>query len=609
MSLKPNKAKDPSERKDIAEKICTMIEAAQDMKGNIGDRWTNLEERYRGEPDGQGLQVHDDSEPLAVNIIAPRVDALVTKVCQPLTSQKPYFSASGYASDRNRILENENVVQFCFERARYHSVVRRATRMTCMAAPAIFRVRFLNDPELRFTGPTLELIHPNDFCIYPLIQGDVEKAKLVGHRDFVRVQEIKEKQSSGEYWDTETVYGGDDPQSWESGRSSDWSLTSEASGIVEPDDEQVERWQVIVKMDLDGDGKEERYHAVVALTSRVLLDLQFYGAEVEIEEPTGEIGQDEAGMPVPVMEVRTELQPFSRVWYFPHFVKEPAHGEFFQANPPVQDLIPCQATYSDGMTLLVEGGKSQAFPCGFVEGPTQLTKEAIRYKPGEYHYLPTGAKITFVEPGFNPSVWPALLEMAKADADALLRISQNGTGQTMGKSATEAGILQTNQEEGADEYRDNAAQSGEQIADFMRELCFLHYDQMKEAHGDGFPCNDPQTLAEPLQWEGTGKTSSTLPQVVAQNFQEILQLIQIPGMVQATGMDLPALVKAYVKTKKLPIPDEDLFPEPQGMGAPNASLGNQDPAMAQPAGNDPAVQLIEQAVLASQMQPAGDQPF
>jgi hypothetical protein len=588
-----------------------MIEAAQDQKGNLDERWKNLESRYRGEPDEQGLQVHDDSEPLAINIIAPRVDALVTKVCQPLTSQRPYFSASGYDRDRNRIVQNENVVQFCYEKAKFHSVIRRATRMSCMAAPAIFRVPFMVDAETRFTGPALELIHPNDFILYPLIQGGVDKAKLVGHRDFIRVQEIQELQKAGAYFDEESVYGGDDPQSWESGRDPEWSKTSEASNIVSPEDEMVERWQVIVKLDLDKDGKEERYHAVVAMTTRVLLELEYYGVEVETEEPNGEVTLDEeTGMEMPVLEVKRELVPFSRVWYFPHFVKEPAHGEFFHANPPVQDLVPCQATYSDGMTLLTEGGKSQAFPCGFVEGgTTQLSGQVKRYRPGEFHYLPAGAKISFVSPGFDPSVWPLLLDMAKADADALLRISQNGTGQTMGKSATEAGILQSNQEEGADEYRDNAAQSGEQIADFMRELCYLHYEQMKEAHGESFPCDDPSLLAEPLQWEGTGKTSSTLPQVVSQNFQEILQLLQVEGLVQATGMDVAALIKAYIKTKKLPIADADLFPQESGMGGPLEGLGNQPAELGQePGGADPSLALM-QALAGGAGQPPQQEPL
>jgi hypothetical protein len=559
--LRPGKVKDPIVRKDLAEKLTTIILSGQGAKKGLHDRWKACEAAYRGQPDEQGIKVTEDSQPHAANIVKPRIDALVTKTCNPITSQRPYFSAFGYRSDRNRLKTNEETIQFLYERAHFPRKFREGTRLSCMAAPAIFKVPFrieladfhagqsedsqdLPQP-FKYVGPALQVIHPNDFCVYPLSTGGVTKAKLVADRSSLRVRDIKELQKADFYFDTETIYGGDDPQSWESGRDPDWSLTSEASGIVEPDDEMVEIWDGIVKWDLDEDGYEERYRFVIAITSQVLLEFEQYGAMMD----------DGMGS--------TAFVPYSRPWYFPHAPNMPGYGEFFHSTPIVQDLMAPQAAYSDGMTLLIEGGKMMAFPAGFVKGG-KLSDKVKRYEPGEYHYLEAGQEVTFVDPKFNPSVWPLLFQVIKNDADGLVRISQNGVAQATGKTASESVILNNNMEEGADEYRDVAAMSAEEMCDFVRELAFIHYDLLLEAYGDQFPCQDRFVLQSPLRWEAAGKTSDTNPQIMGQNIQEVLQLLQNPITLQllmASGVNLPNLIKGWLKTKRWPIPDSDLFIE------------------------------------------------
>src|SRR3954466_15876097 len=115
--------RDPELRREVGELICSMIDGGQEQKGSrLAERWRDNEARYRGEPDPQGLRVQEEDEPMAINIVKPRVDTLVTKVCNPLTSQRPYFSALGYASDRDRLKTNEEVVQMLYERAKYPKV-------------------------------------------------------------------------------------------------------------------------------------------------------------------------------------------------------------------------------------------------------------------------------------------------------------------------------------------------------------------------------------------------------------------------------------------------------------------------------------------------------
>lgn len=560
--LRPPQLKDPDERKKLATKLCDWIQLAQDQKGTLNDRWQKNEQMYRGQPDVmQGLVIEEGAEPQTFNIVKPRVDALVTKVCQPLTANRPFFSAIGSKEDRDRLKVVEDVVQFCFDNAQYSKKLRTMTRQSCMAAPMYWQCHFvmeyddvlanaygdaLNmDSPYRYVGPALEMIHPNDFIVYPLISGRLERARMCGRRFFMRLRELREIQKTGKFFDTETIYGCDDPQSWESGRDSAWSRTSEVTPIEDKEDEQVAYWEVIVKLDLNGDGFEERYRCVVSETTEELLECEFYGYKVEEEGGDG------------------QLVPYSRLWYASHYVEPPGYNEQFHANPPVQYLQTIQGAYSDLMTLTIEGVKMFAIPAGFVTGGT-LSKPTLRYSFGELHYLPTGVTIQFVDPKMDLSAIPVLLQTLKQDADALIRISQNGTAQVQGDSATEAAILEANMDEGAEEYRDNASLSGEDMSDMIREFCYIHYDEMKEAHGSSFPCEDRMFLKKPLRWEASGKTSATNPQVVAQNMKTLWDLVKDPVIGPYMGINISALGKAFVKLMKLPVADSDIFQQPAG---------------------------------------------
>lgn len=564
--MRPPQMKDPAERKKLATTLCSWIENGCKQKGSLPDRWRKNEEIYRGQPDDTyGLRVTEDAEPQVYNIVKPRVDALTTKVCQPLTANRPFFSAIGSEEMRDDLKEAEDVVQFVYDNAKYQKKLRTITRHSCMAAPMYWKVPFVSETEdmladsqgdalnmprpYRYVGPALKIVHPNDMVIYPLITGNIERARMVGERYFMRLAELRELQRTGKYFDTDTIYGGDDPQSWESGRDSEWSKTEEAEGIENAEDEVVAYWEVIVKLDLDGDGFEERYRCVVADTIQELLECEYYGFKTD------------AGT----------LKPYSRIWYFPHWVEPPGYNEQFHANPPVQYLQTPQAAYSDLLTLTIEGVKMFALPAGFVKGGT-LDHKVIRYQFGEVHFLPAGVEIEFLQPKMDIQHIPFLLDTIKKDADALLRISQNGTAQVQGDSATEAAILENNMEEGAEEYRDNVSQSGEEMADFIRELCYIHYDEMKSAYKETFPCEDPESLKNPLRWEASGKTSATNPQIVAQNFKDIWEVAQNPQIGPMLGINLKGIFKAWVKTKKLPIPDSDIFMPEGGIVGGNGEM-------------------------------------
>lgn len=556
----------PEGRKEIAQELFQFLEAAEDEKGDQNARAQKNESFYRNQEDEGGLVITEESVPAHLNIVQPRVDAIVTKVCNPMTSSRPYFAAISVGQDAGRNKECEDVVQFCLDNAKFPVKVRLATRIACLAAPAIYRVPYY-PPDLAASaglpgpGPAIEVIHPNDFFLYPLAMGSITQARLAAHRwpGGIRVRDIVEKQEDGTYFDDIPVANmGDEPQSNESGRSAAWSLTCETSGIVNPEDFPVEIVEGLVKYDLNEDGKQEWYRFVLARTQKVLLDFAPYAVQYASENE-GEEG---------------EVVGLSRPWYFQHYVKPPMYGEFFCANSPAQDLQAIQGYFNDKMTIQMEGEKMSAFPLIFRKGGSQEEK-VTKYGAGEIHDVPSGTEFEIVNVNYDPSTTPYTINLLMSLADSAVRISQSGLASPQGSqssgsraTATEINTTAMSMDEGADEYRDNAAMSGEEMSDWIRELVFLHYNEMKEFYGPSLPCEDAMLLVAPIRWEAQGKTSQSIPYITIQQLQNLIMLApQIQALAATdpmgfmTGLKPKGLMKTILEKMNLPVPIETVYEE------------------------------------------------
>jgi hypothetical protein len=548
------------------------------VKGEIPKRWEANEMQYRNQPDEEnGLQVSDESPIWHLNLTQPRVDSLVSKVCNPMTARRPYFTAMGYAKDKERLQVCQDSVHFCLEKARFPKKFRDATRIACMAAPCYYRVWFdasaknflamesqLDDVgPFGFVGPTIDVIHPNDMVIYPVGLG-LKRAVFVGRRFLMRQKEIHEFQKVGRFMDDVTEFPEAFEQEWESGRMQSWSLTTEEVATanymnIKETEQNVAIYEGIAKLDLNGDGHEERYIVTFCYDDPCLLDIQPY--------------------------------EYSRIEYFEHYLKPGGYGETYHANPPAQDLQALQNAFNDLWNILLEGSKISALPPVLVEGGVE--GKMVKYKAGCVINVPAQVNYTVLNNGFNPQEMPVLMAMLERIADSALRVSQPSLGQkTSGDTtATEVAAMQGGQEEGSNEYRDNAAESGEAMADFIRELCYRHYDLMVEAYGEAFPCKqqDREKLREPLRWEQTGKTAQSIWAYIAGSIEKLLEFTRMPVSDPKTGKMHPgpitddkgqpvvlngmALMKAWIMGMDLPVPLEELFPQMKVLGGGNGPGG------------------------------------
>ena len=584
--IPPKGLKKLEERQKLAAQLQQWVDNSNTIKGQLPERWKKNEEQYRNQPDCDGWQASEESPVWHLNLTQPRIDALVSKVCNPMVAHRPYFTAMGYARDKDRLQVCQDMVQFCLEKARFTKKFRDATRICCMAAPSYYRVWFdasaqdflANESQLDdvapfgFVGPTIDVIHPNDMVIYPVGLG-LKRAVFVGHRFLMRQKEIREFQRVGMFLDDVTTFPETYNQEWESGRDQEWSLTSEEVGMpdyLEPEEaeQNVQVYQGVAKLDLNGDGHEERYLLTFCYDDPCLLDVQEY--------------------------------KYSRVEYFEHYLKPGGYGETYHSNPPAQDLQALQNAFSDLFNVLLEGTKLSAQPPVLVSGGTE--GKVVKYEAGSVIHVPSGFEYTILNNGFNPQELPGVMAMIERIADAALRVSQPSLGaKTSGDTtATEVAAMQGGQEEGANEYRDNAAESGEAIADFIRELCYMHYEMMFEAYGEALPCppNEKEKLLKGLRWEQTGKTAQSIWAYVSGSIEKLMQFCRMPvagkngkmepGPItdennQPVVLNGRALLEAWIEGMDLPIPLEAIFPQKKTMGGEDGSndLGTQGDAIKQ----------------------------
>lgn len=530
-------------------------------QGALPERWEQLEKDYSTQPTAGGVELIPGQPPRCFNITQSRVDQLVGGVCGPMTANQPYFVAKAYGQDESSVKMAENTVYYLQRVADFERRLRMATRMTCMAAPAIFRFMLRDegdeDIDISLSGnekvlPRLDVIHPKDFVIYPAAVHDIRRAVLVGQRLWFTLQEIQDLQESGDYLPGEIAPVGENPQDYEVGRRKDWSMTEETAGIVPPEHFLIQCYEVLFKGTLEDDTRKW-YRAIIALQQKQVLLIERY--------------------------------PYSQPWYFEHFLDE-EYGAFYRANPPAQKLQQIQSAVNDVTNLMIDGSIFSAFPAGFTNA-RMLKQDFMKYEAGTLNYIDGDPNsIHWTKCDFDPKVMPELIEKFEDWADSAIRISQAGMGQEFksGTTATEASGILAGQQAGLDEYRANAAMSGVRLCDFIRELAFLHHDELQATFGEAYPCSDRGCLEKPLMWEAAGKTSENLPQTIINKLQMLMQflmpLVQ-PLMQQGVSINLPELVKVYFDSLKLPVDTDKVLQKymqsPQGQEMMNgnpAQLGN-----------------------------------
>ncbi len=527
------------ERKSLAARIDSMLRTAINEREGLSTRWATNEAYYRNQPPGLPSKAFPDAEQYHVPLTQPKIDALTASVCGTITGADPYVIAKTHGQKQDRMEPLENDIHYLLEAARFDLQLRRAAVVSGCCGVSIMRVMFetyvqgfgashhehamtLDEVEnpladamgkIRYAGLAVDVIHPNDFAIFPSSCTLIQSAKALGHRFYRRVQEVMEFQAAGRYYDDVDVKGGDSPDEHQSGRDTAYAKSHTAHS-EEDIDQLVELWSLLVRLDLNEDGVEETYEITYALSDQEILDIRPY--------------------------------LLSRPWYF-DFRYHVEYGGFWPAGSVAQNLQGLQAVYNELHNLLIDGSYISAFPPIFYDGSPLVANQAERYAPGDMIQTEGGMTPYSPTARFNGQyILPAIQQIERI-ADQTVRISQNGGGTQMrsGITATEVAQIAAAQQAGINEYVANMGLSVVQVAQFSAELYRMNFLVIKSLHLDALMLEDPPPAT--VRYELNGKSALNTAAVQITNAQMLMQFAQDVE----TGLDKYELAKALVDASQL----------------------------------------------------------
>ncbi|AIE86980.1 portal protein [Fimbriimonas ginsengisoli] len=510
------------QKKKLAERICKEIEASEQAKGSLPQRWERNEKIYGVDPDVSSLHVAEGMQPYAIPLYRQKADRVIGTIYSSITGLYPFVQALDEDADGNNDEVVERALQAMADDAQFNSRFKKILKLAVNTNIGTLRV----SPDFPKHGVRMEWIHPGNMMCYPAENGCYEEAKTIGHRFYKMRYRIEAEQNSGHYYKGE-IFGGDDPNEHYSGRSRTQSKTETTSPVVNADD-QVELWEVVHESDVEEAGVYKRYLCVVAKNQTKLLSCQPF--------------------------------PYSEPWYFAGRLEEP-DGNVWPADSLAQTMQGLQLAYNDIHTTLIHGSYMAAFPMVVISGGTLPTK-VKKYGPATLIESSTELKVQALTTGFNPGALP--MEGAKLEqvADGLTGISRLGTSENMpsGTTATAAaGFLQA-QNEAKDQYTEAMSPFVQRVWGFLYEVLTLHFEEVAAALGSKWPRELTWEMirGKSYRFEVTGKSGSSSPQTLLNKLQMLLQLSADPQ----SGLDRREITEKIVQALDLPFSAQGLKSKP-----------------------------------------------
>lgn len=499
----------------VAASVCRMIRKAQESKPNQ-ETWRQCESLYRGDAQASIME-NGPNQTRPYNIIAPRVDQITASTVGTITSQTPYLLGFLYNSQQ-KDRDVEAALQFFMERADIETQLEEACPKICTKGLCPVRVTFgtlsnendwmtpdenLEGDEIVFdtesdknVGLVIEAIDPDDFIVAPIAIKNLRKAKIVGHRFYLRLAEVIALQEKGVY-DKVDIAGGDRPESDD--RDDTWSRSqADSAASTDAQDDLVELWEVLVRLP---EGKQEKaYRVVVAPTQQVML--------------------------------KKETYPYSRPWYFDlRFGRE--LKTFWNLTSIVSKARDVQIMATEGVNILHVGMLFAMQPP--VMGDIVPEGQSARYNFGEIMQADIGGTPPFVLPvNFNPSAMPAMLRAYEEKADALMRVSSAGTGQQFKSdtTASEVQAVMAGQQMGANHYIRALGIGMKEMYDFAQELLWKHWDEWYDTYREFVPKLQRDQLKTPIRWELNGRAPDATPMATIQKLGTFMSFATNPAVQQ-----------------------------------------------------------------------------
>lgn len=548
------------ERQQLGNKLKAMIESGLMDKGSLPQRWSVNQANYDNNPARWSNRFLPGAEMMHFPLVQPKVDRLAGATVRTMMGADPVLTGT-LRGQGQRVEDVENTLQFFMDIGQLELRLRQLGTMSGVSDCAVLRVAFdvaTNEvmaahPEhvvtmpgmLHYAGFKFDVIHPDDFVVFPSTPFGIQAATMCGHRFWRTMGEIDELKITGRYFDDAQVAIGPDPTSY---GTRDWQFSRLASNSApDTDDMPVELWEVIVKLRLGKAKMPSRYRCTVAISTGALLAIAPYNY----------------------------IRPNYREFRF----KDIEHGSYWPGRSVSQDLQGLQRAYNHLHNLMIYGSYHSAFPAIFGEG---LPHKVVQYMAGDM-VRTDGGDLMQANVRFQAQHIPEMIDRIEVLGDKVVRISSMGTGgQLKGDtSATEVAAIVRGQEQGENDYLLNFGASLYDIADMMREQLFANWNFWKPLYGEQAPVRMQEDLMLPVRWTLQGRNPMSTPEVMMAKFEKLIEKAQ---MFPDAGINVFEVLQSYVNAMQLAnaekiLPDQAVMTQGPAAGLTQGGLNELVPQL------------------------------
>ena len=536
--------------KTLAQGLCNQIDSSISGRESVKDRWDMIENIFRCDQKTSNLQIADSFESYVFPMYRQKATKIGRTVLGAYFNLKPWVQMIDVTRPVQQQDPNAPPPQPIPDVERtYQSWLESSNLKNVFSTVFMNMVHFNCGIAQVCTKPDGSLfarnIHPSKSIFYPCKTSDYNSLITMGHQFLPLRGAIEEGLESGlyekKYLDLDKC--GMAPSN-ATKTTNDIVMASDEPIMTNRDDEEIECYELITKLRLDGDSKREWYKVEVEKQGEQLMSIERY--------------------------------PYARPWYF-SFKTSYDEDNMYPSDSIGGVMQGLQLAYNDGNTLMLQGSLAGAFPLIVVSGGS-LNNKTVSYQAGQMIESSDEIKLQYVSTGFNPGALAPMMQKIEELADGVSGMSRLGTTEALPGHTTAtaaSGFLQA-QQESKDEYVEGVASPFKDMAEFIFEMMVAHAPKIAMRMGQKWQISPNANIdITGIDLQPTGGGTTTDPQLMGQKLGMLGQMAQNPNstldsgkieMLMVDTMDLPVATETLLK----PPPPPNLPPPP--IMQPNMSI-------------------------------------
>lgn len=516
-----------------------MVSESESALGDLPTRWSQIDDATYNRP-VQSLRKPWPGAPwYHFPVMGPKIDIGTAFVAGPLARSDPYISVRAGGPDGHRSELIERCAQLHYSRALFPAQVRLALDIAQRRGNAVIRASYVPtgvwpNGRNRYPYLKLEACDPLHYKVYPAWVTDLSQAILHGPEYDETVEDIQEKIDSGEYYDVEIRGGMSGPD-----EGDERLAQNREDNAVIPEHERVKCAEFYTTIDFDGEGRH--------WTVRYALD------EIKI---------------LSIKECKYRRSACH------DFYLHREYNRWYRERSRGSALLGPQYFANDMRNLTVWLSMYTAMRPMFGEN-WSLPDEVIQAEPGMVYPIERGGQVFTPQGQVDLAAFPALIQMARDDADVAARLSANSQGVALPgtrRTAAEVNRIGLGQDVTVDEDAANAGFGLAELTDYVvGDLLYENFDDWYPWYGSFLPQGlTKEDFDRPYSYEVSGQTFNSSPEAILQQAalltQSLAQMMQMdPTIMQRYPEIIPGLLRSVVdvtvlsqKDTMLPTKEEEI---------------------------------------------------